>query len=223
MQPHRHSPRPRSCHVINTGSCPRTSDADCTSRLPSACEVALLSFREPFKRINQHMGWGRLEYDLWHARAGRALSMVTRRRRVALMDRNERDLGRWYSHGTGSSTDCCPVSLVSVLGSRDLTGGPQPGGALRLQVSPKVEASTRRTVGEQRRLTLSRPEYKTGGRRVLSGGGGADHEVTPQAPSTGSGCREHSSGGFGGGHPRFLPAVREVDLMLLAGSIAHTG
>jgi hypothetical protein len=36
-------------------------------------------------------------------------------------------------------------------------------------------------------------------------GGIADHEVTPQAPLTGSGCREHCHGGFGGGHPHFLP------------------
>ena len=35
------------------------------------------------------------------------------------------------------------------------------------------------------------------GRRVLSRGGVADHAVTPQAPLTGSGCREHSYGGFG--------------------------
>ena len=49
------------------------------SVLYGAVEVALLSFREPFKRINQQMGWGRLEYDLWHARAGRALEMVTTR------------------------------------------------------------------------------------------------------------------------------------------------
>ena len=41
------------------------------------------------------------------------------------------------------------------------------------------------------------------GRGVLSRGGEADHEVTPQAPLTGSGCREHSYGGFGGGHPHF--------------------
>ena len=34
------------------------------SVLYGSVEVALLSFREPFKRINQHMGWGRLEYDL---------------------------------------------------------------------------------------------------------------------------------------------------------------
>jgi hypothetical protein len=39
------------------------------------------------------------------------------------------------------------------------------------------------------------------GRRVLSRGGVADHEVTPQAPLTGSGCREHSYSGFGGRHP----------------------
>jgi hypothetical protein len=29
------------------------------------------------------------------------------------------------------------------------------------------------------------------------------HEVTPQAPLTGSGCHGHSYGGFGGGHPDF--------------------
>ena len=46
------------------------------------------------------------------------------------------------------------------------------------------------------------------GRRVLSGGGAADHAVTPKAPLTGSGCREHSYGGFGGGHPHFGPACR---------------
>jgi hypothetical protein len=38
------------------------------------------------------------------------------------------------------------------------------------------------------------------GRRVLSWGGVADHEVTPKAPLTGSGWREYSYGGFGGGH-----------------------
>ena len=43
------------------------------------------------------------------------------------------------------------------------------------------------------------------GRRVLSRGGAADHEVTPKAPLTGSGWREHSYGGFGGGHPHFHP------------------
>jgi hypothetical protein len=35
------------------------------------------------------------------------------------------------------------------------------------------------------------------GRRVLSRGGAADHEVTPQAPLTGPGWRENSCGGFG--------------------------
>ena len=42
-------------------------------------ELALLSFREPFKRINQHMNWGRIEYDLWHARVGKYLALATRR------------------------------------------------------------------------------------------------------------------------------------------------
>jgi hypothetical protein len=42
-------------------------------------ELALLTFREPFKRINQHMNWGRIEYDLWHARVGKSLDLVTRR------------------------------------------------------------------------------------------------------------------------------------------------
>jgi hypothetical protein len=32
-----------------------------------------------------------------------------------------------------------------------------------------------------------------------------DHEVTPKPPLTGSGCRENSYGGFGGGHPHFHP------------------
>src|SRR5581483_3378592 len=41
-------------------------------------ELALLSFREPFKRINQHMNWGRIEYDLWHAKDGKSLRLVTR-------------------------------------------------------------------------------------------------------------------------------------------------
>ena len=50
------------------------------------------------------------------------------------------------------------------------------------------------------------------GRRVLSRGGAADHEVTPQAPLTGSGCREHSYGGFGGGHPHFLPLAPDLQI-----------
>jgi hypothetical protein len=53
------------------------------------------------------------------------------------------------------------------------------------------------------------------GRRVLSRGGAADHAVTPQAPLTGSGCREYSYGGFGGGHPHFHPHT--VSRALLAG------
>ena len=44
-----------------------------------AVEVALLSFREPFRCISQHMGWGRIEYDLWLTRVGRSLDVVTRR------------------------------------------------------------------------------------------------------------------------------------------------
>ncbi len=34
--------------------------------------------------------------------------------------------------------------------------------------------------------------------------------VTPQAPLTGSGCREHSYGGFGGGHPHFYPHADDL-------------
>jgi hypothetical protein len=49
------------------------------SVLYGAVEVALLSFREPYKRISQHMGWGRIEYDLWLSRVGRSLNVVTRR------------------------------------------------------------------------------------------------------------------------------------------------
>ena len=48
------------------------------------------------------------------------------------------------------------------------------------------------------------------GRRVLSRGGEADHAVTPKAPLTGSGCREHSYGGFGGGHPHFHPHASDL-------------
>lgn len=48
------------------------------SVLYGAVDLALLSFREPFKRINQHMNWGRLEYDLWAANVGKSLNLVTR-------------------------------------------------------------------------------------------------------------------------------------------------
>ena len=74
------------------------------SVLYGAVEVALLSFREPFKLINQHMGWGRLEYDLWHARAGRALNMVTRRGALHLWTAMSATSAGWYWHGAGSST-----------------------------------------------------------------------------------------------------------------------
>jgi hypothetical protein len=42
------------------------------------------------------------------------------------------------------------------------------------------------------------------GGRVLSRVGVADHAVLPDAPWTGSGWREYSYGGFGGGQPHFL-------------------
>jgi hypothetical protein len=44
-------------------------------------------------------------------------------------------------------------------------------------------------------------------RRVLSRVGVADHEVTLKAPWAGSGWREYSYSGFGGGHPSFHPHV----------------
>jgi len=63
------------------------------------------------------------------------------------------------------------------------------------------------------------------GSRVLSGGGGADHAVTPQAPLTGSGCREHSYGGFGGGHThtstRMPPDLRHTGNMLADAAITR--
>jgi hypothetical protein len=37
-------------------------------------------------------------------------------------------------------------------------------------------------------------------------------KVTPKAPLTGSGCREYSYGGFGGGHPHFL--LHAPDLLI---------
>ncbi len=55
-------------------------------------------------------------------------------------------------------------------------------------------------------------------RRVLSWVGVADHEVTPKAPWTGSGWREHSYGGFGGGHPpcrhRYLANLSHLNPIL---------
>jgi hypothetical protein len=47
------------------------------SVLYGAVEMALLSFREPFRRISQYMGWSRIEYDLWVTRAGNSLRAVT--------------------------------------------------------------------------------------------------------------------------------------------------
>jgi hypothetical protein len=59
------------------------------------------------------------------------------------------------------------------------------------------------------------------GRRVLSRVGVADHTVTPKAPWTGSGWREYSYGGFGGGHPHFRPhADLPVTQVLLSGTSA---
>jgi len=57
------------------------------------------------------------------------------------------------------------------------------------------------------------------GRRVLSRGGVADHEVTPKAPLTGSGCRESSYGGFGGGHPHFH--THAPDLLIRSSMCGH--
>ena len=52
------------------------------------------------------------------------------------------------------------------------------------------------------------------GRRVLSRVGAADHAVTPQAPWTGSGWREYSYGGFGGGHPNFHRQAERVMIQI---------
>jgi hypothetical protein len=49
------------------------------SVLYGAVEIALLSFREPFKRITKHMGWGSIEYDLWSSRVGGSLEVATHR------------------------------------------------------------------------------------------------------------------------------------------------
>jgi hypothetical protein len=57
------------------------------------------------------------------------------------------------------------------------------------------------------------------GRRVLSRVGVADHAVTLKAPLTGSGWRENSYGGSGGGHPHFHPHTdcREPNLTACPG------
>ena len=39
--------------------------------LDSTVQIAMVAFREPFKRIRTVMGWGQLEYDLWSAKLGR--------------------------------------------------------------------------------------------------------------------------------------------------------
>jgi hypothetical protein len=44
--------------------------------LSSAIQIAIAAFREPFRRINQVMGWGRIEYDLWAAKLDKILSSI---------------------------------------------------------------------------------------------------------------------------------------------------
>lgn len=39
--------------------------------LDSTVQVAILAFREPYLRINDVMGWGKLEGDLWAHRLGK--------------------------------------------------------------------------------------------------------------------------------------------------------
>jgi len=50
------------------------------SVLYSTIELAIVSFREPFKRIHQHMNWGHLEHDLWTVNVQKALGIATRPR-----------------------------------------------------------------------------------------------------------------------------------------------
>jgi len=89
---------------------------------------------------------------------------------------------------------CCqPLAAaavaVTVAGGR----GPVP----HLQGLPSVVTAPCPPQAPPPNPTAAEPD----GRRVLSRVGVADHAVTPQAPWTGSGCREYSYGGFGGGHP----------------------
>lgn len=39
--------------------------------LDSTIQMAIIAFREPFKRIKTVMGWGRIEYDLWLTKLAR--------------------------------------------------------------------------------------------------------------------------------------------------------
>jgi len=81
-----------------------------------------------------------------------------------------------------------------------LRSRPTPGrGALVVITAAGLHRGTGRAVALPRPLPRTRPD----GRRVLSRVGAADHAVTPEAPWTGSGWREYSYGGFGGGHPHF--------------------
>ena len=78
---------------------------------------------------------------------------------------------------------------------------------------PGLHRGTDRVIalpGPSPEARLLRTLRQTGLSRV----GAADHAVTPKAPWTGSGCREHSYGGFGGGHTPFHlhASCRQPDL-----------
>ena len=103
-------------------------------------------------------------------------------------------LGKRLPNGTASTRDASPRSFPTPGRAAPQSSSPLPGlhwgtdAPLRVQTPPPNP-------------TAAGPD----GRRVLSRVGAADHAVTPKAPWTGSGWREYSYGGFGGGHPPFRP------------------
>jgi hypothetical protein len=85
----------------------------------------------------------------------------------------------------------------------DAADGHQKPEGLAHRCSPPLSAVRESEIGPAQTPPLNPTAAGSCGRRVLSRGGVADHEVTPKAPLTGSGCREYSYGGFGGGHSHF--------------------
>jgi hypothetical protein len=49
--------------------------------LDSAVQMAITGFREPWERISQVMGWGKLEGDLWEIKLSKIYSTPARARR----------------------------------------------------------------------------------------------------------------------------------------------
>jgi hypothetical protein len=96
-------------------------------------------------------------------------------------------------HFRGLPADDSVTSLVLVAITRPVSGNPAAPDPVS---GPSPEPDSCRTI---------RQTGSVRGRRSRS-------RVTPKAPLTGSGCREHSYGGFGGGHPHFHPHAPDLQI-----------